>query len=87
MGVNSSTTVSIKYSRFIIPKKEGTLMFITDYLRLNHQLVRKPHPLTIIGKIMKQLQGFQHTTKLNINMGHYTIRILSDIHEMTMIVT
>ena len=30
---------------FIIPKKEGNVMFITDYRRLNHQLVRKMHPL------------------------------------------
>ena len=29
---------------FIIPKKEGTARFITDYCRLNHQLVRNPYP-------------------------------------------
>ena len=27
---------------FIIPKKEGTARFITDYHRLNYKLVRKP---------------------------------------------
>ena len=35
---------------FIIPKKEGDMRFITDYRRLNHKLVRKPYPLTIIGE-------------------------------------
>ena len=29
---------------FIIPNKEGTVRFITDYRRLNQQLVRKPYP-------------------------------------------
>ena len=42
---------------FIIPKNKGTVRFITDYHRLNHQLVRKPHTLPIIGEIMKKLCG------------------------------
>ena len=29
---------------FIIPKKEGTARFITDYLRLNQKLGRNPYP-------------------------------------------
>ena len=40
---------------FIIPKKEGTVRFITDYLRLNQQLVRKPYPSPRIGDTMQQL--------------------------------
>ena len=46
-----STTV------FITPKKEGTVRFITDYHRLNQQLVRKPYPLPNIGETMQQLEG------------------------------
>ena len=30
---------------FIISRKEGTVSFITDYLRLKHQLVRNTYPL------------------------------------------
>ena len=40
---------------FIIPKKEGMLRFITDYHRLNQQLVRNPHSSPIIGKTMQKL--------------------------------
>ena len=40
---------------FIIPKKYGTVGFITDYFRLNQKLVRKPYPLPMIGKTNKQL--------------------------------
>ena len=37
---------------FIIPKKKGTVKFITDYRRLNQKLVRKPYPLPRIGEDM-----------------------------------
>ena len=40
---------------FIIPKKEGNVRFITDYCRLNQQLVRKTYTLPIICKTMQQL--------------------------------
>ena len=41
---------------FIITKKEGTVRFITDNFRLNHELVRKPYALPIIDKTMQNLQ-------------------------------
>ena len=34
---------------FIIPKKEGNVRFITNYLRLNQKFVIKPYPLPRIG--------------------------------------
>ena len=37
---------------FIIPNKEGTVRFITDYRRINHKLARKTYPFTRIGKTM-----------------------------------
>ena len=60
---------------FIIPKKEGTARFTTDYRRLNHQLVRKPYPLPRIGETMQKLEGFQYATSLDLNMGYYTIML------------
>ena len=72
---------------FIIPKKEGTVRFITDYLRLDQKLVRKPYPLPIIGKNTQQLEGFQYDTTLYINMGYYTIRIFPTSQDMSTIVT
>ena len=47
---------------FITPKREGTVGFITDYLRLNQKLVRKPYTLPIICKTMQKLEGFQYST-------------------------
>ena len=40
---------------FIIPKKEVTVRFVTDYLSLNQKLVINPYPLPRIGETMQQL--------------------------------
>ena len=58
---------------FIVPKKEGTMRSITDYFRLNRQLVRNQYSLTIIGKTIHQMEGLQYKTTLDLNMGNYTI--------------
>ena len=72
---------------FIIPKKEGTVRFITEYHRLNHKLVRKPYPLPRIGDTMQQQEGFHYATELYLNMGYYTTRIYPDSQDMMAIVT
>ena len=76
-----STTV------FIIPKKEGTVRFVTDYHRLNQKLVRNSYNLTRIGETIQQLEGFQYVTVLHINMVYYNIRISTASQYMTTIVT
>ena len=63
------------------------MRFITDYHRINRQLVRNPHPLPIIGETMQQLEGFRYATALYLNMGYYTIRFSPASKYMTTIVT
>ena len=63
------------------------MKFITDYRRLNHNLVRKTYPLPRIGKTIQQLEGFQFVTELDINMEYYTISISPDSQDTTTIVT
>ena len=72
---------------FIIPKKERTVRFITEYLRLNQKLVRNPYPITRIGETMQQLEGFQYVTALYINTGYYTIRLSPASQDTETIVT
>ena len=60
---------------FIIPKKEGTVRFITNYHRINHQWVRKTYPLPRIYETMQQLEGLKYEISLDLNMEYYTIRI------------
>ena len=63
------------------------MRFITDYSRLNHQLVRNKYPLPRVGKKMQQLKVFQYATELDLNMGYYIISLSTKSQYMTAIVT
>ena len=71
----------------IIPKKGGTMRFITDYQNINHTIVRKPYPLPRIGDTMQKLELFYFATALDRNMRYYTIYILPKSRDLTTIVT
>ena len=72
---------------FIIPNKDGTVRFITDYRRLNQKIVRNPYPLPRIGETMEHLEGFQYTTTLDLKMINYTIWLSPASQDITTIVT
>ena len=54
---------------FIIPNREGNVMFITDYRRLKHKLVRKLYPIPRTGKTIQKIEGSQYENALYINVG------------------
>jgi hypothetical protein len=61
---------------FIIPKKDGTVCFIsTDYCIVNKLIKRKPYPLPRNANTLQELEGFQFASALDLNMGYYTIRL------------
>ena len=62
------------------------MRFITDYLRLNHKLVRKPYPLPRIGDTMQKLEELHYVKELDINMGYYTIRLFPASQDMMTII-
>ena len=72
---------------FIIPKKEGTVCFLTDYRKENGQKVRKPFPIPRIADTLQQLEGFTFATALDLNMGYYTIPLAECSKDITTIVT
>ena len=72
---------------FLIPMKERTVRFTTDYLRIKYQLVRKLYLSPIKVETMQILEGFQYATVLDFNMRYYTIRLSPASQDMTTIVT
>jgi len=60
---------------FVIPKKDGSVRFISDFRELNKRKLRKPHPIPSIQDMLLNLEGFQWATSLDLNMGHYHIRL------------
>ena len=72
---------------FLMPKKDGSVRFLTDFRQVNQRLVRKPYPLPKILDIMQTLEGFTYATTLDLNMGYYTIKLDSDAQKVCTIVT
>jgi transposase InsO family protein len=60
---------------FIIPKKDGSVRFISDFRELNKRIKRKPFPIPRIQDMLLKLEGFQYATSLDLNMGYYHIEL------------
>jgi len=60
---------------FIIPKKDGSVRFISDFRELNLRIKRKPYPIPKISDLTLKLEGFQYGTSLDLNMGYYHIEL------------
>ena len=71
---------------FIIPKKNGTVRFLSDFRKLNAVLKRKPYPIPKIQDMLQKLVGFQYATALDLNMGYWTIRLDSDAQKLCTII-
>ena len=72
---------------FIIPKKNGTVRFISDFRKVNKIIVRKPYPLPKIDDIIQQLQGFKFATSLDLNIGYYHINLSLNAQKIRTITT
>ena len=57
---------------FIIPKKDGTVRFLTDFRRLNAQLERCPYPIPKISTLLQGIPKFFMVSSLDMNMGYYS---------------
>jgi hypothetical protein len=71
---------------FIIPKKDGSVRFISDFRELNKRIKRKPYPIPKIQDMLLKLAGFQYATSLDLNMGYYHIELSPDSKQLCTIV-
>lgn len=71
---------------FIIPKKDGTVRFITDFRELNKRIRRLPYPIPKIQDLLLKLEGFRYATSLDLNMGYYHIELTPFAKRMCTIV-
>ena len=62
---------------FFQPKaKTNCVRFLSDFWNLNMQLKCKPYPIPKIREMILNLEGFQYTKSLELNMGYYHIRLI-----------
>ena len=72
---------------FIIPKKDGSIHFISDFREINKRIKRKPYPIPKIQDLLMKLEGFQYATSLDLNMGYYHIELTPFSKQLCTIVT
>jgi hypothetical protein len=71
---------------FIIPKKDNTVHFLSDFWGVNKRVVRKPFPIPKISTVLQEIEGFSYATALDLNMGYYTIRLDPDASKICTII-
>ena len=71
---------------FVIPKKDGTIRFISDFRELNKRIKRQPYPIPKIQDLMLKLEGFNYGTSLDLNMGYYHILLSPQARKLCTIV-
>jgi hypothetical protein len=62
-------------SSFIIPRKNNTICFLSNFQEVNKRLVRKPFLIPKISTVLQDLEGFSFATALDLNMGYFTLRL------------
>ena len=71
---------------FIIPKKDGSVWFISDFRELNKRIKRKPYPIPKIQDMLLKLEGFKYAMSLNLNMRYYHIKLSPNSKKLCTIV-
>jgi hypothetical protein len=71
---------------FIVPKKNNTVRFLSNFWEINKRLIRKPFPFPKISTVLQELEGFFFATALDLNMGYYTIRLDPDASKICTII-
>ena len=71
---------------FGVPKKNHQIRFVSDFRRLNKEIVRHPFPLPSIQDTLRRLEGFTYCTALDLNMGYWTVPLSHDSQRLCTII-
>ena len=55
---------------FLIPNKDITVRFISDFRKLDKRILRQPYPVPKIQCLLLRLEGFLYGTTLDLKMGY-----------------
>jgi hypothetical protein len=72
---------------FIIPKKDGTVRWVSDFRKLNSMITRKVYHLPRIQDILRKRSRYVYFTKLDISMQYYTFELDEEAKELCAICT
>ena len=67
--------VRFQGAKFIQPKKNGTVRFLSNFRKPNQRIRRKPFPIPKIKNMLLNLEGLTYASSLDLNMGYYHIKL------------
>jgi hypothetical protein len=67
---------------FIIPKKDRTVRFLSDFWEVNNRLIKTTFQIPNISTVLQEIEQFSFATALDLDMGYYTIRLDPDAYEI-----
>jgi len=71
---------------FIIPKKDGSVRFISDFRELNKRIKQKPFPIPKFQDLLLKLEDVTYGTSLDLNMCYYHFELNPDAKKLCTIV-
>ncbi len=71
---------------FIIPQKNRTVHFLSNFWEVNKRLLTKPFLVPKISTVLQELKGFTFATAIDLNMGYYTIGLDPDASKICTII-
>ena len=71
----------------MIPNKDGTVRFISDFREVKKITSRQPYTVPKIQYLLLQLEGFKYGTSLDLSMGYYHINLGKKSKDFCTIIT
>ena len=70
-GINKVNRSQWGAPKFLIPKEDSTVRFISNFRELNKRILRRPYPIPNIQDLLLILEGLRDGTTLDLNMRYY----------------
>lgn len=74
-------------SPIVIVRKNGKIRLCVDYTKLNKAVLRTHFPIGKVERILAQVRGSSHFSRLDTNSGFYQIRLKQESQHLTCFIT